>query len=123
MKKQILSNLIAAIILVSQLFAMTVFGQTSVSEDKTSVETVKTASQNKVFSKYIQNLTQFAFEGKIGFTTGLEAETARLEETLAASKRKGVIIFDRYQSRKNLIISNLALRSAAADAPQICKTN
>lgn len=107
MKKQTLFSLTAAVILVSQIFTITAFGQKiSVQHGESLIKRCETADRNEVFSKYIRNLTRFAADGKIAFTAGSETAAARIEEAAAKSGRMGIIIVDRYRKRKTAIAGN-----------------
>ena len=113
MRNNKIITIITTFALMSQMFASIVLGQ-NVSINQRSSNLSKSARNNS-FSRYTQDIAQLVEEGKLNLANSLEPETEKVENSLAVSGRKGVVVSD-YNNKGGLVIENLAARLNSENA-------
>ena len=68
-------------------------------------------------SKYVQNYTEFAQNGRLSPVAGFETDLAKVERILTAATKKNPVIVDEFSGKSQVILVNLAARLLVENAP------
>ena len=105
-----------SLVLVATTFLTPVVAQTTAPISRTA----NLPSGEKVAAKhsvYLEDIYQMIAEGQIQPVEGLETEVKKVEQTLAASGKKGTILVDKFRTKHLAVVQNLALSLMAENAP------
>lgn len=116
MRRQNLTSFISGLIGTSLLFTSIGFGQINNLPKQDAKVLIEKTGKTQT-SKYLQNYTQYAKEGKIASLEGFEAELEKVIQVLSAPGRKNAVLIDEYATKRQFVAANLAVRLASNDAP------